>query len=288
MKAALTIILVTAGLTGTAMSEPWRGAAGQYCDQVCTDYGRAVTTGPWKGNNRQSFYVCRANVNGEGRRPGYNLDGAYGRTKCVVPHGGKEVAVDTYDCLCNSETKQAKGGSGTADASLAAALVREGNKLLGVCVKTDLSTQRTACPTPPNPPGTGDGECTHFVQLAVKNAGARAPIFDNVLKNRNYNWGTKVAYTSVNDIQPGDIVQFWQVNFTKNPTDPTHNNWGTGDSSDPVNNPTHHTALVVSKSGTMVTVLEQNWANVRLVQQHTYDYSWKHTGDVFIYRVAKP
>lgn len=107
MKTALTIILVTVGLTGTAMSDPaWRGAAGQYCDQVCTNYGRGVTTDPWKGNSRQSLFVCRADVGGEGKRTGYNLDAAYGRTKCVVAHGGKEVAVDTYDCLCNSATKQ--------------------------------------------------------------------------------------------------------------------------------------------------------------------------------------
>src|SRR5262249_5899833 len=164
-------------------------------------------------------------------------------------------------------------------------LCGKGNKLLGVCVKTDLSTQTTACPKPPS--GIGDCECTHFVKLAVKNAGARAPHFDDVLKDRNYDWGTKVTFTSVNDIQPGDIVQFWEANFAKNSNDPSHNNWGASGSSDPVNNPFHHTALVVSKSGNMVTVLEQNWANVRLVQQHTYDYSWSHTGDVFIYRVVK-
>jgi hypothetical protein len=171
----------------------------------------------------------------------------------------------------------------TAQDSLAAILVREGQKLLGVCVKTNLSTQPQACAVPPNPPGIGDGECTQFVQLAAKNAGARAPVFDNNLKDRNYNWGTKITSSNlVSDIQVGDILQFWEANF-KGP----NAQFGTGNSSDPVNNPNHHTAIVASKSGNMVTLLEQNWANVRLVQQHTYDYSLPHTGDVFIYRVVK-
>jgi hypothetical protein len=173
-------------------------------------------------------------------------------------------------------------------ATLATILVQEGQKLLNKCVKTDLSTQTQACPTPPNPLGIGDGECTHFVQLAVKNAGARAPIFDNNLANRNYNWGTKITSTNLlNDIQPGDILQLWEATFR----DPRNSNnfWGPGNSSDPVNNPNHHTALAVSKNGNMVTVLEQNAGSpqVRLVQSHVYDFSWPHTGDVFIYRVVK-
>jgi hypothetical protein len=106
MRATFTFILATVALTGTAMSDPgWHGATSKGCDRICIDFGRTVDAGNWKGNSRHIFFVCRADVNNEGKRPGYNMDAAYGLDKCVVPHGGKEVAVTTFECLCNSKDR---------------------------------------------------------------------------------------------------------------------------------------------------------------------------------------
>jgi hypothetical protein len=168
---------------------------------------------------------------------------------------------------------------------LVTALIQDGQKLLGVCVKHDLTTQPTPCPSPAN--SAHDGDSAYFVQVAVKNAGARAPFFDPRPRERNYDWGTKIVPTSLaNDIEPGDILQLWQVRLRT--AQSVQNDWGTGTSSDPIGDPAHHTALVVAKVGNMATVLEQDHAGVRLVQQHTYDYSLQFTGEVFIYRVVKP
>ena len=72
--------------------------ANQSCSAVCE--ATPVRTGIWKNNSNLVFFVCKANVNNTGDRPGYNLAAAYGDKKCVVPYNGKELAVSPFECLC--------------------------------------------------------------------------------------------------------------------------------------------------------------------------------------------
>ena len=67
------------------------------CYASCRSNGQIpVSPGRWK--NSQYFYVCISNLNGEGPRPGYNLEG---RTECVIGYGGEETFVNNYSCLCH-------------------------------------------------------------------------------------------------------------------------------------------------------------------------------------------
>jgi hypothetical protein len=71
------------------------------CASICAaPLGGGAQTGIWKNDPDLVFYICRSNTNNEGARPGYNLNAAYGYTKCVVPYGGKEIPESTYECLC--------------------------------------------------------------------------------------------------------------------------------------------------------------------------------------------
>jgi hypothetical protein len=195
--------------------------------------------------------------------------------------------VNAAGLLCDG--LQLAGNSGPtgpikADTSLTSKLLQQAAGLEGKCVRKNLTTQDTACPNPTGPvTQTPDGECTHFVQLALRLANAKAPVFDQNLQDKNYDWGAKTTYANlVREVQPGDILQSWNARFSG----PNGASWGTAVSTDP-KNPGHHTALVVAKNGDMITVLEQNSNNLRLVKRNTYNMAWAHSGDVFIYRAEK-
>jgi hypothetical protein len=95
---ALAITLLSSGY---AVAASWQSANGRPCDKVCSS---AVSSGTYKNPdarlNGQTFFVCRGNAGGEGSRAGYNLRPNWAAA-CWVGHGGSEVAVNSYSCLCN-------------------------------------------------------------------------------------------------------------------------------------------------------------------------------------------
>lgn len=77
----------------------WFDGRHSSCIQVCKTHGEAVTSGTYKNGN--AYAVCRTNLNGEGLRPGYNLEPSWANA-CFVGWGGREVSGPDFDCLCKS------------------------------------------------------------------------------------------------------------------------------------------------------------------------------------------
>ena len=95
-----TIALLLAGGVNRAAAD-WHNSSRVHCPTTCAQFGGAVSTG-YFADTRFSYYVCRTNVNDEGRRAGYNLENhGQGEHKCVVGYGGKEFSTFEYSCLCN-------------------------------------------------------------------------------------------------------------------------------------------------------------------------------------------
>jgi CHAP domain-containing protein len=103
----------------------------------------------------------------------------------------------------------------------------------------------------------GGGECTDFVDTVLALAVAQP--------GNNYVWGTPT-----DQIQAGDIIQFWKTQFTG----PNGAAWGTTDK---------HTAIVLGVNGTRVTLIHQNFPE-RMVTKGDYDLGWPHTGTYNIYQ----
>jgi hypothetical protein len=81
-----------------AFADRWIPGDGRSCVRVCSETGAApVRSGVYRNGN--AFTICRAEVNGEGRRPGYNLRPAWSRA-CSVAYGGRELPVRRYECMC--------------------------------------------------------------------------------------------------------------------------------------------------------------------------------------------
>jgi hypothetical protein len=99
---AVFVTMAIFASTLSAYAEDWRDGTGASCSVACKDHGGAFSSGIYNGSTVHPFYVCRSDANGEGPRPGYNLNAAYGDTKCVVPWSGKETPQGTYDCLCSN------------------------------------------------------------------------------------------------------------------------------------------------------------------------------------------
>jgi len=100
----------------------------------------------------------------------------------------------------------------------------------------------------------GDGECYTLVNRALGNAGARrASDYGPIGPDDDYVWGTPV---SLEELQPGDVIQFRDYRFVRQTT--TEDDEGTGTDVDGIERP-HHTAIVETVHGDgVVTVLEQN------------------------------
>jgi hypothetical protein len=102
MKAFAIAAAAILASTFSANAEHWVTGGNGSCAATCqAPLGGGVQTGIWKNDGNLVFYICRSNANNEGPRPGYNLAAAYGDKVCVVPWGGKEVPLSTYDCLCD-------------------------------------------------------------------------------------------------------------------------------------------------------------------------------------------
>lgn len=77
----------------------WIEGRGQSCWNACTAQNMSpVGSGTYRNGN--VFYVCSAiAAQGEGARPGFNLEPNWAKA-CWVGWGGKELAMPTYSCLC--------------------------------------------------------------------------------------------------------------------------------------------------------------------------------------------
>ncbi|MBB6309237.1 hypothetical protein [Xanthobacter tagetidis] len=101
VQLALAAALAALPLLGGAASADvvWHPANGQSCRDVCgMKKMEPVSTGAWK-NSQNLFYVCAANQNGEGWRPGFNLTPSWANV-CMVPYGKQEVRASSYSCAC--------------------------------------------------------------------------------------------------------------------------------------------------------------------------------------------
>ena len=81
-----------------AQSVRWVPGNGMTCDQACGNANRSpVVSGIYV--NGSPFFVCRANADNAGLRPGWNLPPDYATT-CSVASSNQEQRIPQYDCLC--------------------------------------------------------------------------------------------------------------------------------------------------------------------------------------------
>jgi hypothetical protein len=181
-------------------------------------------------------------------------------------HYGKHV--NAIGLICGHRPQQLPGTGSDAPAGGHAAGLGEkiasfAEAQLNKCVDGKGNIRPSACPTLAQG-AVGDGECTHLVVAALKNAGAKP---GDTHDQNNYVWG---QVETVGTMQRGDIIQLNNARFTG----------PNGASSDFPK----HTAIIVAKSGDKVTVMEQNVNGQRFVHRDTYDFSWPHTGSYVVYR----
>ena len=65
------LLLLSAGVD-RAFAD-WHSSSRVHCPTTCAQFGGAVSTG-YYADTRFNYYVCRTNVNDEGKRAGYNLE----------------------------------------------------------------------------------------------------------------------------------------------------------------------------------------------------------------------
>jgi hypothetical protein len=95
---ALTELLAYSGSVSAAS---WLPANGSPCDAVCkTPVVSGTLSHPDARYNGNRYFVCRANIDRQGMRAGYNLRPDWAAS-CWVAHGGKEKRGRPYDCLCD-------------------------------------------------------------------------------------------------------------------------------------------------------------------------------------------
>ncbi|OWK42224.1 hypothetical protein [Fimbriiglobus ruber] len=124
----------------------------------------------------------------------------------------------------------------------------------------------------------GGGQCTDLVNAALASAGARqiriettAPSLVKAgFPSQMYRWGVPVPLVTAEakHVLPGMILQFEDCTFKK--PDGTQT-WVMP----------HHTAIIKSAHGTMVTVIQQNAPTGGPVSEATFDLRWlqKKTAD---------
>jgi hypothetical protein len=103
----------------------------------------------------------------------------------------------------------------------------------------------------------GDGQCATLASDAESAAGAE-PWYDlgPTGANDDYVWGNLVATVAPNGstagIAPGDVIQFHDVTTSQTVTLPN------GGTETTTTTAMHHTAIVVSVTGNVITLLQQN------------------------------
>jgi hypothetical protein len=118
----------------------------------------------------------------------------------------------------------------------------------------------------------GDGECFALADQALKKAGAKsAADFGTITDEADYKWGMQV---SLNDVQPGDIVQFRDFEIAR------REDREDGSFVERTEERPHHTAIVTSVDGNgLLTVMEQNSPKrsaVRRIQLGFKSTSFEH------------
>ena len=174
--------------------------------------------------------------------------------KCKITGGTWDPA--THRCVHGA------GSSGLGEKIAAFAEAK-----LNRCVDGQGKVRQSACPRLPDGQ-VGDGECTHLVQAALADAGAKPGVFSP----EPYVWGTVVSRDSTASMRRGDIVQLQATTFTG-----PNGSWGTTG---------RHTAIVTRVNGATVTLVEQNINGVRAVKVSSYDFSWPHSGTYIVYRAV--
>jgi hypothetical protein len=98
LRCLAAVTALSAALATPALAYRWIPGDGRPCVRVCSEAGAVpIRSGAFRNGN--AFTVCRADVNGEGRRPGYNLQPDWSHA-CFVAYGGRETPVPRYECLC--------------------------------------------------------------------------------------------------------------------------------------------------------------------------------------------
>jgi hypothetical protein len=108
----------------------------------------------------------------------------------------------------------------------------------------------------------GNGECWTLAFEALQAAGAKRPGEDGL---KVYEFGKAIELKAV---KAGDVLQFENVNFKHTNAD---GSWYT-------NSFPHHTAIVLSVSGTRITLLQQNVGGNKTVQEGTIDLNDRQPG----------
>lgn len=98
------IVGITLIAVAPAAAETWQPGQNSSCDVVCRSHNNsaAMISGDFVSNGAPSgkkYTICRANVEGQGTRPGYNLEPSWANS-CFVPFGGQEKPVSSYECMC--------------------------------------------------------------------------------------------------------------------------------------------------------------------------------------------
>lgn len=108
----------------------------------------------------------------------------------------------------------------------------------------------------------GDGECWTLADQALRATGAKPA--------EGYTFGKVV---SSRDVRPGDIVQFTSARFE------TANSWSEMGAP-------NHTAIVETKNGNVIGLLQQNTNGNRTVSRQELDLSTKVRGTVQFFRAV--
>ena len=76
----------------------WEPGKGGTCATACIAAGKnPVASGVFA--NGRPFYICRANVDNRGARPGFNAEPDWSQA-CWVANGAGAAHPAQYDCLC--------------------------------------------------------------------------------------------------------------------------------------------------------------------------------------------
>lgn len=229
-----------------------------YCDSTTGNRRHSVSVGNTAGTFPSITQKC------PGGEAAIGIQGRFGKhvnAVGLICRSNPKVVVNAP-----SAPQQPSQGTGT---SLNERIAAYAEAQLNKCVDGAGQIRPAACPRPAAG-AVGDGECTHLVQAAIKAVGATPPVFSP----RPYDWGRKITLA---EAQRGDIVQLEAARFTKPGS--TTDYWGTDTGPNG-----KHTAIIAARSGSTITLLEQNANNLRAVKKNTYDFSWPHTGQVIVYR----
>ena len=126
----------------------------------------------------------------------------------------------------------------------------------------------------------GKGQCSHLVEAALAQAGAKATTdFGVGGSNKDYVWGTPVP--NYDDVQPGDIIQFRNVKIMGQLV-------VKGKKLNVTMTIPHHSSIVYANLGKgRLKLLEQNVGGVKVVQETEMNFATKQSGTVWFYRPVK-